>query len=80
MSKSDQSPPTRLVVEGEMNCMAADLPPEIDALLDAFSERKAWRNAKARRESREDAARDQREAARRGISTAELPPFNKGDL
>ena len=58
----------------------AALPPDILALLERSGERKARRNAKARRESRADAERDRRKAARLGVSTAELPPFNKGDL
>lgn len=70
----------RYRVKGQTNCMAEALPPEIAALLDLATERAAVRDEQARRESREDAERDRREAARLGVSTAELPAFKPSDL
>ena len=57
----------------------AALPPEILALLEQAGERRAARDAQARRESREDAERDRQEAARLGVSTAALPPLHRDD-
>ena len=69
----------RCRVKGSMNCMD-ELPAEVAALLDVATERAAIRDAKARRESREDAEQDRREAERLGVSTAELPAFKPSDL
>lgn len=57
----------------------AALPPSIRALLEEAGDRRAIRDAKARKRSRDDAARDQQEAERRGITTAELPPLAPED-
>ena len=54
----------------------ADLPPGISALLDVATERREIREARHRAESRADAERDKQEAARLGISTADLPPLH----
>ena len=56
-----------------------DLPPGISALLDEATDQREIREARHRAASRADAKRDKQEAERRGVSTAELPPFNPHD-
>lgn len=57
----------------------ADLPPGVAALLDVATARAAIRDARARRASRLDAERDRIEAARLGVSTADLPPLHRDE-
>ena len=55
------------------------LPPGISALLDVATEQREIREARQRAASRLDAKSDQQEAARLGVSTAELPPLHRDE-
>ena len=61
------------------NDPVAELPLSVRALLDVAAEQREIREARARSASRRDAKRDQQEAARRGITTAELAPLAPED-